>query len=145
MIQCRSFLVGWVWGAPNITSQVSRNYFPGTRLGGGQTRNFVEWMPCTLGRIWVISLPRPSGGLRWPFVGALSPSWCSAPPNRRTAGAGGMVHVLLTPRRCHIFCNRRDSKLLLWSLCNSWVIPKRHKELVTRASATVEASWLGLA
>jgi hypothetical protein len=90
------------------------------------------------------SYPSPSGAWKPPSSDALRSSSRSAPPCRPTVGEGGRVLILPTPRRCSSSCMSRDSKLRPWSLCSSIGTPKRQKKSVTKASATVDASWSGM-
>jgi hypothetical protein len=60
-------------------------------------------------------------------------------------GCRFMALVLHIPRRSNMSCMRRDSNFRSWSLCSCLRTPKRQKKLVTRTSATVVASWLGMA
>jgi hypothetical protein len=104
----------------------------------GSSPECREWMLCKQAGRWVILHPNLSGAMWWLFIGAPRPFTCSAPPRHPIASAGVWCLSSSLPD----IANPPVSDGT-WSLCSSCSTPKRQKKLVTSASATVEASWLG--
>jgi hypothetical protein len=99
-------------------------------------------MPCKPGWRWVILCRNPYGAMQQPFIGAPRPFWCSTQTCHPSPGAGVWCasRSILGIVKSTVF----DLTLWPWSLCSCRGTPKWQKKLVTSASATVKASWLGM-
>lgn len=77
------------------------------------------------GERWTALLPNPSRAMQ-----------------QLHAGGRGLVPTLLTSSHCNT-CTRGGTELWLQSLCSCHSTLKQKKKLVTRASTTIDVSWLG--
>jgi hypothetical protein len=69
-------------------------------------------------------------------------TYCSTVPS--DFECEGVVLILQIPRCYNILCRNHDSKFQFQSLCSYFGTLTWQKNLVSRMSVTIEASWLGM-